>query len=286
VSDQSEGPIAAITGANGYVGLIVADALTSVGFQIRRLVRRPESDTTDHFYELEAGCSRDALKGVDVLIHCAYDFSVTSRSDVWDVNVFGTRSLLDLAVSSDVRRTIFVSSMSAYPATRQIYGRVKLASETDAFARGMCAIRPGLIYGPGWGGMAGVLRNLTSLPVVPLVGRDAHQFTLHEDDLRHAIAILAQAGTVPGRPIGLAHPAPVRFEELLRTIARTSAGHDPRFLPLPWPPVYWAIRAAERTPLSLPVRADSLLGLVRSAPSVPNAEDLHELGIEVRPFSL
>lgn len=105
-----------------------------------------------------------------MLIHCAYDFSVTSRSDVWDANVFGTRSLLDLAVSSGVRRTIFVSSMSAYPGTRQVYGRVKLASETDAFARGMCAIRPGLIYGPGWGAWRASSENLRRFRSFPWLG--------------------------------------------------------------------------------------------------------------------
>jgi nucleoside-diphosphate-sugar epimerase len=147
-------------------------------------------------------------------------------------------------------------------------------------------IRPGLIYGPGWGGMAGVLRRLTSLPLVPLVGRHAKQFTLHEDDLRQAITILAKADTLPGRPIGLAHPSPVPFEQLLRAVAPADADHEPRFVPIPWAPVYWAIRAAERTPLKLPVRADSLLGLVRSAPFVPNRQDLRDLKIELRPFSL
>ena len=184
MKNRPEAPKAAITGANGYVGSIVAEALTGAGFEVRRLVRRPRPGTSDHLYEIAAGCSPDALKGIDVLIHCAYDFLATSRAEVWAANVYGTRSLLDLAVSSGVRRTVFVSSMSAYPGTRQIYGRGKLASESDAFARGMSVIRPGLIYGPSWGGMAGVLRKLTSLPFVPLVGRDAHQFTLHEDDLR------------------------------------------------------------------------------------------------------
>jgi nucleoside-diphosphate-sugar epimerase len=279
-------PTAAITGANGYVGSIVTEALTAAGFETRRLIRRPLPGATDYEYEIGAGCSPDTLEGVDVLVHCAYNFTATSRSDVWASNVFGTRSLLDLAVSSGVRRTIFVSSMSAYPGTRQIYGRVKLASESDAFARGMSVIRPGLIYGPGWGGMAGVLRRLTSLPLVPLVGRHAKQFTLHEDDLRQAITILAKADTLPGRPIGLAHPSPVPFEQLLRAVAPADADHEPRFVPIPWAPVYWAIRAAERTPLKLPVRADSLLGLVRSAPFVPNRQDLRDLKIELRPFSL
>ena len=101
-----------------------------------------------------------------------------------------------------------------------------------------------------------------------------------------AVIIVAKAETLPGRPIGLAHPSPVPFKQLLRYIARVDADHEPRFVPLPWAPVYWAIRAAERTPLRLPVRADSLLGLVRSAPSVPNTEDLRDLKIQLRPFSL
>ncbi len=190
------------------------------------------------------------------------------------------------AASNAVRRTIVVSSMSAYAGTRQIYGRAKLASETDAFARGMCAIRPGLIYGPGWGGMAGTLRRLTSLPVVPLLGRNSHQYTLHEDDLKRAVATLAQADTVPTCPLGLAHPVPITFEVLLRTISQSDSGRRGHFLPLPWLPAYWAIRSAEYAKITLPIRADSLLGLLRPASSVPNLDDLEQLGIEFRPFSL
>jgi nucleoside-diphosphate-sugar epimerase len=286
VTPQADMPIAAITGANGYVGSLVGKSLSDVGFRIRRLVRRPEPGTDDRLYDIAEGCSSEALAGVDVLVHCAYDFSVTSRTAIWRSNVYGTRALLDLATSSSVRRTIVVSSMSAYAGTRQIYGRAKLASETDAFARGMCAIRPGLIYGPGWGGMAGTLRQLTSLPVVPLLGRNSHQYTLHEEDLQRAIAALVQADRVPTRPLGLAHPLPISFESLLRKISQSDSERRAHFLPLPWQPAYWAIRSAEYAKISLPIRADSLLGLVRPAPFVPNLDDLELLGIEFRPFTL
>ena len=282
---RENSPTAAITGANGYVGSILSEALSVLGFNIRRLVRQPRVGTGDCSYELKEGCSPGALSGVDVLVHCAYDFSATARSEVWAANVFGTRLLFDLAVANGVRRTIFVSSMSAYAGTRQIYGRVKLASESDAFARGLTVIRPGLIYGPGWGGMAGTLKKLTSFPLVPLLGRDAYQFTLHEEDLRQAIGTLAKADVLPGRPIGVAHPTPVAFEELLRGVARDSGNREPRFIPLPWPAVYWGIRAVERTPMKLPFRADSLLGLVRSASFVPNTDVLGDLNIKLRPFS-
>jgi len=284
VTLRIEGPIAAVTGANGYVGSIVTDGLATAGFQIRRLIRHPQSGRDDHFYDIAECCSPAALDGADVLIHCAYDLSVTSRLAIWDTNVFGTRSLLDLAASSGVRRTIVVSSMSAYSGTRQIYGRAKLASETDAFAREMCVVRPGLVYGPKSGGMAGTLRKLTSLPIVPLVGRHAHQFTLHEDDLQKAIIALARADVVPRRPLGLAHPEPISFEFLLRAIATGGANRNLRFLPIPWQPLYWAMRVVERTSMNLPVRADSLLGLVRSAPAVPNLDDVRDLGIEFRRF--
>ena len=38
--------------------------------------------------------------------------------------------------------------------------------------------------------------------------------------------------------------------------------------------------------MKLPVRADSLLGLVRPAPNVPNPEVLDELGVVLQPFAL
>jgi nucleoside-diphosphate-sugar epimerase len=282
---SDDGPIAAVTGANGYVGSIVVEGLASLGYKVRRLIRHPSSDTDDHFYDLANACSPDAVKDIDVVVHCAYDLSVTSRSEIWETNVFGTRSLFDLVVSNGVRRTIFVSSMSAYAGTRQIYGRAKLESEKDALARGMCVVRPGLVYGPRGGGMVGTLRKLTSLPLIPLVGRRSYQFTVHEDDLRRAILALAISETVPERPLGLAHPEPVQFETLLRTIAREDGHRNPRFLPIPWHPLYWSIRAVECTPIRLPVRADSLLGLVRPARAVPNSDDMKTLGVEFRPFA-
>jgi nucleoside-diphosphate-sugar epimerase len=283
---ERTGPLAAVTGANGYIGSIVTGALSAQGFTVRSLIRRPEPGSNDRYYDIASACRPEALEGVDLLVHCAYDFSLTTRSDVWSTNVYGTRALLDLAVQCGVRRTIVLSSMSAYAGTTQIYGRAKLATEGDALARGMCAVRPGLVYGPGWGGMAGTLRSLTSLPLVPLVGREARQFTVHEEDLGWAVATLAQADQLPPRPLGLAHPESVSFQALLSAISSAGSGRTPRYISLPWQPLYWAIRAAEVANVNLPVRADSLLGLVRSAPSVPNPDDLRDLGIALRPFSL
>jgi nucleoside-diphosphate-sugar epimerase len=279
-------PIAAVTGAHGYVGRIVSRALAAAGFDVIGLVRRPAAGSGDRLYDLRGDPDANLLAGVDTLIHCAYDFTVTSEADIWAVNVVGTRRLLEAVAASGVRRTILVSSMSAYPGTGQLYGRAKLDTERIAIDLGMAVVRLGLVYGPGWGGMAGSLKKMANLPVVPVVGAKSYQYTVHEEDLADAFVVLAQASSLPNIPLGLANPEPVPFRLLMERIA--AAGGHPRFrlIPLPWRPLYAALWLGERTLVKLPFRADSLLGLVRPAPGVSGADDVCGLGIRLRPFTL
>jgi nucleoside-diphosphate-sugar epimerase len=202
------------------------------------------------------------------------------------VNVLGTQRLFDMALTVGVRRTIFISSMSAYRGTHQLYGLAKLAGEAMALSQGMCVIRLGLVYGANPRGMAGALKRLASLPVIPLPGGRSYQFTLHEDDLSHALPILARVDEWPDGPIGLAHPVPVPFRSLIERSAANAGASRSLIVPVPWQPVYWAMRIAELTPLRLPLRADSLLGLARPARKVPLAGYVRQLGIQLRPFPL
>ena len=276
----------AVTGANGYLGSLFCAALVDSGATVHRLVRSPDAAAGDRAYDLATGIDPSALDDIDVLIHCAYDFTARTRTTIWDANVTGTRALLDAAQRAGVRRTILISSMSAYPGTRQLYGRAKLANEIDAFARGACVVRPGLVYGPSWGGTARSLRQLASLPVVPLVGGSTYQFTAHEDDLARGIVALAQVDVAPTVPLGLANPEPINFKSLLEVLAIDATGHDARFVPVPWRALYAGMRLAETAHVPLPLRADSLLGLMRPAPEVPNVDVLKALGVEFRPFTL
>jgi nucleoside-diphosphate-sugar epimerase len=175
--------------------------------------------------------------------------------------------------------------MSAYGGTKQLYGRSKLAVEVEARARGMCVVRPGLVYGPGWGGMAGTLRRLATLPVLPDFGRAARQFTVSQDDFASAMVALAGAEDLPAVPVGIAHPQAVSFRQLLTAFAAGNARPALHFVPVPPMAVYGALRVLELLPVALPVRADSLLGLVRPAPEVPNSDVLAQLGVAVRPFA-
>ncbi len=282
--DSSGLPLVAITGANGYLGSLLVTAFEAAGFSVRRLVRNPRPATDDRRFDLGGLNATDILEGVDVLVHCAYDMTLTKREQIWQTNVFGSTSLFDMALPC-VKRTIAVSSMSAYAGTGQLYGRAKLDMEKAALSRGMVVVRPGLVYGPGSGGMAGTLRRLASLPVLPDFGPDANQFTVHQEDLAAAVVALALAETPALVPIGIAHPDPVRFKTLLTHLAADNGSNrGPRFVPTPPMAAYTALRLAELLPVGLPVRADSLLGLVRPAPGVPNVTAIESLGVTLRPF--
>lgn len=277
--------VAAVTGASGYLGSRICETLEARGWRVIRLVRRPRSgDPRERPYDLLRPLAPDLLESVDLLVHTAYDFSLTGRRQIWKVNVDGARRLLEAAREAGVARIMVLSTMSAYDGTRQLYGRAKLAIEAATVAAGGFAIRPGLVYGSQPGGMAGALRKATRLPVVPLVAPNAHQYPVREEDLMTAIAALAEAKELPRGPIGIAQPTPVRFQDLFVAFA-AEEGRRCRFVRVPWPLVYWGLRAAELAHVRLPFRADSLLGLVRPAPFVPGVEELARLGVRLTPFS-
>jgi nucleoside-diphosphate-sugar epimerase len=229
----------------------------------------------------EAG---EALRSASALIHAAYDLSLTSPADIWRVNVEGTRRLLEAAKEAAVARAIVLSSMSAFEGTAQLYGRAKLDIEAITTEFGGCAVRPGLVHGDRAGGMAGALRKLTVLPVVPVIAGGAGVYTVREQDLMRVIALLASAPALEPGTIAVAHPSRVPLRDLLRVFA---AQEDRRcwFVPVPWQPIYWLLRGGERLHLRLPFRSDSLLGLIRTAPGLIGGDRLARLGVTIQPFA-
>jgi nucleoside-diphosphate-sugar epimerase len=281
-------PIAVVTGASGYLGSQICTTLESRGWQVVRLVRSPaRGNLSECRYDLGSSISaevRRVLQRADLLVHAAYDLSLTSPADIWRVNVAGTRRLLRVTSDARVRRILVLSSMSAYLGTTQLYGRAKLDIEAMTLAAGGCAVRPGLVYGDRPGGMAGALRKLVRLPMVPMVAGDARQYTVREDDLMAALATLAEAETLPHGTVCLAHSAPVAFRDLLTGFA-AQEGQQCRLVPVPWRLIYWTLRIGETLHVRLPFRADSLLGLVRTAPGVTGTEALTQLGVTLRAFN-
>lgn len=282
-----QGPVAAVTGASGYLGSQICKTLESRGWQTIRLTRSPRQGPGQVFsYDLAMPITAQvtgALQSANALIHAAYDLSLTSPADIWQVNVEGTRRLLKAAREAAVERVIVLSSMSAFAGTTQLYGRAKLEIEAMTTEFGGCAVRPGLVYSERAGGMAGALRKLTAMPIVPVVAGGAGAYTVWEPDLLKVIALLASAASLEPGTISVAHPSRVTLRDLMSAFA-AQEDRRCRFVPVPWQPVYWLLRSGEFMRLRLPFRADSLLGLIRTAPGLVGGDQLARLGVTLHAF--
>jgi len=248
-----------VTGANGFVGSRIARELGQHGV-VRDLTRHSQ-------YRFALGEPIDAsiLKGVDVLVHCAWDFSPKSWPDIKRVNVDSSLALFDAACDAGVTRVIFISSMSAFAGTKSKYGRAKLAVEKHAAKHHpeVVIVRPGLVYDRDAGGIVGAMRGVMGrLPLVPLIGGSQKFYTCHADDLAKAVLEMS-TGPVPDHPVIAAEPAARSFKEILTTMASVS-GRKPRFVPIPHQLAYGGLRVLEALHVPVKLRSDSIVGLVNN----------------------
>jgi nucleoside-diphosphate-sugar epimerase len=271
-----------ITGASGYLGTLFAGAFDDANFEVVAASRNESRGRQESWRKFALGepVSPELLRGVDVLIHSAWDLSNSNASDAWQRNVVGSRRLLDAAYESGISKVVFVSSMSAFEGTRQSYGLMKLAVERTTLDHHFVVVRPGLVYGEGAGGMAATMEKVAGLPLWPKFSR-AGLFMAHGDDVARAlVTIVNQFPEFRGKILGLANDKRVDLTQLLTALSRT---HQPRpTVPVPAGAVMFALRAAEKLGVKLPFRSDSLLGLVRSSDVLPGKDHLDSAEIHFR----
>lgn len=126
-----------VTGAGGLIGSHVVQALLAAGYRPRAFVRSPPSELPgglDEEVEVCRGDVRDpealvrALTGCEAAIHLAavYSYSRARAGEIFEVNVQGTRNLLEAAAAAGVERVVLTSSSAT---CGPVPGR--LASEED-----------------------------------------------------------------------------------------------------------------------------------------------------------
>jgi nucleoside-diphosphate-sugar epimerase len=286
--------LCAITGTTGYVGSRVARHLANTGWEIRALARPRASQKclgfTQARFELGDRPAPHVLQGADALVHAAYDFSLTSRSDVERVNVEGSRRLFAAARDAGIDRIVCISTLAAFPGARSRYGQAKLEIERAAIEAGAAVVRPGLVWGPEGAAMFGALQRLVAgLPVVPLFVPGGLELSLvHEDDLAALVArVLELWPRASGALLVAASDRTLTFGELLGSLARRAGGR-PRFVRLPWRAAWLGLRALEAAGVTPPFRSDSLVSLVAidREPFARATDSAERYGVRFRPYTL
>jgi len=284
---ERTGQVVGVTGSSGFLGKSLVSHLRGAGFGVveyRRDVDDEKKQGDVRYFDLAATADSEIFRGVTCLIHAAWDLRETDPLRAWGRNVEGSKRLLATAATAGIERIIFVSSMSAYFGTKQAYGLMKLAIERSVLEANQIVIRPGLVYGGEPGGMVKTLSKLSSLPVIPIFG-GSRLFTLHIDDFVAAVTTLVEAEDIPSAVIGLAHETPTSFREIMLALSQSS-GKSRMTLAVPWHIVLGLLRLLERINVPLPVRSDSLLGLVRPAANVPGRDVAECLEMSFRNFAL
>lgn len=282
MSDRGDRAVA-ITGANGYVGSTLSATFAAAGYRVVVLQRSaPAPGGTDYVpYSLEDGLAAALPDDVAAVVHCAYDLRARDRAEIERINLDGTQKLIQAVGDVPI---VFISSMSAYSGTQQIYGRTKIACEELVAAHGGTSLRLGLVYGEGDGGMIGALRKVAGLPLVPMLRPDSYQYAVHAEDMaRCVVASVEQAP--PHSVVGVAHPRRVPFSEIIRSLRAAATSKSLRSVPVTSALLYRALRSAEAVGLRIGFRADSLLGLMHPAPTVPDVDYWAERGVSLRDFA-
>lgn len=112
-----------VTGATGHLGNVLVRTLAALGEKVRAVVL-PKEDTSNidikNVEKFEAdirdkNALRKAFKGAEGVFHLASLISIIPGKDklLYDVNVNGTRNVIESCISEDVKRLVYTSSIHA-----------------------------------------------------------------------------------------------------------------------------------------------------------------------------
>ncbi len=246
-----------VAGATGSLGGQIVRELLARGQPVRALIRDPahcaaldEAGAETSVGDLTDPATLDAAcRGVDVVLSTA---SATRREDdtVENVDLQGTRNLVDAARGAGARRFVYVSTNGASPGSPVPVFRAKAGAEAHIRASGLeYAVLQPEAFMDVWFGMLIEMPMAQGMPIT-LVGesRQRHSFIAQRDVAQFAVAAALSPEPLH-EAIVLGGPEAVTFREVAEAYAE-AAGRPLAIRsvapgePIPGlPPVVWGIAA-------------------------------------------
>jgi nucleoside-diphosphate-sugar epimerase len=234
---------ALVTGATGFIGSHLAEALRRRGYEVTALARSPEKaqalaglGVTVIPGDLHDPVALNrAVHGQDVVYHVAGAVAARDEAEFLRANRDGTRNLVAAAERGGRPRFVLVSSLAAAgPASRGLpltcqetpqpvtaYGRSKLAAEQQVAAGALqwSIVRPPIVYGPRDREVLKVFR-LARLRIAPVFGDGKQELSaVHAADLAEALIAIAASPSTIGRRYTACHPEVFTSAEFGRAVA-------------------------------------------------------------------
>jgi len=214
-----------MTGSTGFVGKPLSAKLKESGLELKVLSRYLHNEYDTVVCDLQSDMiPDDVMKGVETVYHlAAFSHDMRDANKIKDqyqkVNVDATVKLAQLAVISNVKRFVFVSSVKAGGRSplglcagerdqndpEGVYGETKREAELALLKigkeSGMCIniIRPSLVYGPNVkGNLQAMFSGIKRGWFPPLPETNNKRSMIHVDDLVRAILLISSKDCVNG----------------------------------------------------------------------------------------
>src|SRR5258708_5445208 len=251
-----------VTGATGFIGSHLAQALAAAGEEVRCLVRRPgpvSSPAGSRFYLADFSVSDLAVpnsvcESVDTIYHVAGATRAVSTSAFHEANVAITQRLLARAAQGGARpRFVYISSQAAAgptpegkaplseddpPVPIEAYGRSKLEAERALSAWSILPftiVRPVAVYGPRDRDFLSMFRLVRrGIAIYPGI-RDATVTTIFVGDLVRGIIAAANAPAAMGGTYFMGHAQAATWQTIYRSAGEIAGRSRLREVDIPLP---------------------------------------------------
>lgn len=237
-----------ITGATGYIGRNVVNALMAQNLPIRCLIPDhrlrhitwdTEADNTPEIINgtiLEDEAVFQAVTGVHTIIHLQSAQWWGNQRNLERVDLAGTRNLITVARSARVGRIIYLSQLGAAPSSAYTLHRVKGQVEELIRASGLAytILRSGVVFGEGDVFINNLAKMISSNPFIYLMPGEG-EVVLHPiyiDDLVRCITLSLESINAVDNTLEIGGLEYITLEDLIFTIMRLT-GNLRLIIPVP-----------------------------------------------------
>ncbi len=263
----------AVTGATGFVGRHLVQALLDAGHEVIAIRhRKPLEDGAETSDRLETrqgsvherGSLVTAFAGAEAVVHLV-GIIVETKTNTFDKTVVeGTRNVVAAAAEAGVRHLVYQSAMGTTPDAQTDYHRTKFEAEQAVQGSGLSWTiwRPSMIHGPGDGFVSMLMSMISKAPIVPVIGDARYRLQpVLVDDCVDVITRGLTNESTHGEILEVGGPEKLEYRQILDIIMRVTGKKRPT-IPVPVALARMGAAVAEKLLTPAPVTRDQIHMLV------------------------
>jgi NADH dehydrogenase len=225
-----------ITGATGFVGIHLIRKILKQDYTITCLVKKDSNPVFNkNLEELKRYLvnivygditKKETLLDIgnhDVLIHLAASVGSVSKKENYEVNVIGSKNMLDICKINNINQIISFGSIAGIRKFKGIYGETKNVSENIFLKSGLdvTIFRPTMIYGKESKGFNKIVKYLRKYPFfIPIAGHGNYlRQPIYVENVVDAIIVAIESNKSVGKIYNLAGSETITFNEFISEVS-------------------------------------------------------------------